>query len=62
MQDILFWISFFGPPLFIVLLTIWVFRPSARQYYHDVKHEIFNEDETLEPGNKPGSVDHSLRA
>ena len=62
MLDILFWMGFFGPPLFIVVLTIYVFRPSARQHYHDVKHDIFNEDKTLEPPKQNDSHDHSLKA
>ena len=62
MQELFFWISFFAPPLFIVALTIYVFRPSARQYYHDAKHEIFNEDEQLLPERKKDSHDHSLNA
>ncbi len=62
MQEVFFWISFFLPPLFIVALTIYVFRPSARQYYHEAKHEIFNEDKSLEPTPKSDSHDHSLKA
>lgn len=46
MHDTYFWISFFGAPLFLLLVTAFVFRPSARQHYRDAKKVIFVEDET----------------
>ncbi len=52
MHDIYFWIAFFGPPLFIVLLTAFVFRPSARQKYHEAKQVIFTDDEMAKCGGK----------
>ncbi len=45
MQEIVVWLGFFGAPLFVVLLTAYVFRPSARQHYHDAKQVIFTDDE-----------------
>lgn len=53
MHDVYFWITFFGPPLFILLLTAFVFRPSARQHYDEAKLAIFTEDELKRRGQKP---------
>ncbi len=52
MHDIYVWIAFFGPPLFIVLLTAFVFRPSARQKYREAKQVIFTDDEVAKPEGK----------
>lgn len=51
MHDIYFWIGFFGAPLFVIALTAYVFRPSARHQYHDAKQAIFAEDKNLQPKN-----------
>ncbi len=44
MHDSYFWIAFFGAPLFLLLVTAFVFRPSAREQYRDAKI-IFADDE-----------------
>ncbi len=41
MNDAYFWIAFFGAPLLLLLMTAFVFRPSARQQYREAKHVIF---------------------
>ena len=45
MQDVYFWIAFFGAPLFLFLVTAFVFRPSAREEYRHAKQVIFADDE-----------------
>ncbi len=55
MQEIFFWIGFFAAPLFIVLLTAYVFRPSARKHYHDAKQVIFTDDEIARRSGKSDS-------
>ncbi|MGD1983526.1 MAG: hypothetical protein PVF93_06425 [Chromatiaceae bacterium] len=45
MHDIYFWTAFFGAPLFLVLVTAFVFRPSAREDYRAAKQVIFTNDE-----------------
>lgn len=45
MHDAYFWIGFFGAPLFLLLVTAFVFRPSARDKYHAAKQVIFADDE-----------------
>ncbi len=62
MQEIFFWISFFGPPLAIALITVYVFRPSAREHYEEAKQVIFNEDENLEPARVSKPRDYDLKA
>lgn len=44
MHDATFWIAFFGAPLFLILITAFIFRPSARNQYREAKHVIFAED------------------
>lgn len=41
MHDAYFWIAFFGAPLFLLLITAFVFRPSASELYREAKHVIF---------------------
>jgi cbb3-type cytochrome oxidase subunit 3 len=41
MHNVYFWIAFFGAPLFLLLTTAFVFRPSARAQYREAKHIIF---------------------
>lgn len=41
MHDAFFWIAFFGAPLFLILVTAFVFRPSAREGYRAAKQVIF---------------------
>ncbi len=55
MQEIVVWLGFFAAPLFVVLLTAYVFRPSARQHYHDAKQVIFSDDEMAGRSGKSGS-------
>lgn len=45
MHDISFWMAFFGAPLFLLLMTAFVFRPSAREQYREAKNVIFTDDE-----------------
>ena len=45
MHDISFWIAFFGAPVFLFLVTAFVFRPSAREKYRAAKVTIFSDDE-----------------
>jgi cbb3-type cytochrome oxidase subunit 3 len=49
MPDVYFWIGFFGAPLLLFVVTAIVFRPSARQQYHEAKHAIFADDDALQP-------------
>jgi len=43
MYDIHSWITFFGAPLFLLFVTAYVFRPSAREHYREAKRVIFSE-------------------
>ena len=49
MQDIHFWIAFFGAPLFLFLVTAFVFRPSARAHYREAKQVIFADEKVANP-------------
>jgi len=44
MHDIYFWIAFFGAPLFLLAVTAFVFRPSARDDYREAKQVIFTDE------------------
>jgi len=44
MHDTYFWIAFFGAPLFLLLVTAFVFRPSAREQYHEARQVIFDDE------------------
>jgi cbb3-type cytochrome oxidase subunit 3 len=44
MHDTYFWAAFFGAPLFLILMTAFVFRPSARQQYREAKRVIFADE------------------
>ena len=44
MYDAHFWIAFFGAPLLLLLVTAFVFRPSARERYREAKQVIFAEE------------------
>jgi cbb3-type cytochrome oxidase subunit 3 len=44
MHDSYFWITFFGAPLFLLLVTAFVFRPSARDQYREAKQVIFADE------------------
>jgi cbb3-type cytochrome oxidase subunit 3 len=48
MHDAHFWIAFFGAPLFLLLVTAFVFRPSSRERYREAKQVIFS-DESVAP-------------
>jgi len=45
MHNAYFWIAFFGAPLFLLLVTAFVFRPSARQQYREAKQVIFADEQ-----------------
>ena len=45
MHDFGFWAAFFGAPLFLLLVTAYVFRPSAREDYRAAKQVIFTDEE-----------------
>ena len=62
MQEIFTWIAYFAPPLFVVLITLYVFRPSAKQDYEDAGRVIFSEDQSLEPVRVSKPRDHSFKA
>jgi cbb3-type cytochrome oxidase subunit 3 len=47
MHDVSFWIAFFGAPLFLFLVTAFVFRPSARERYREAKQVIFADDDVV---------------
>jgi len=55
MHDADFWIAFFGAPLFLLLITAFVFRPSARAQYREAKQVIFADE-------KPGRARHGRPA
>jgi hypothetical protein len=44
MHDMYFWIAFFGAPLFLPLMTAFIFRPSACEHYREAKLVIFAND------------------
>jgi len=44
MHDAYFWTAFFGAPLFLFLVTAFVFRPSARAQYREAKRVIFTDE------------------
>lgn len=52
MHDAYFWVAFFGAPLFLLLVTTFVYRPSARERYREAKRVIFADVKAA----------HSLRA
>lgn len=45
MSNLLFWLSFFGVPLLLVLIAAYVFRPSARDAYRAAKRIPFTNAE-----------------
>ena len=47
MSDAYFSIAFFGAPLFLLAITAFVFRPSARELYREAKHVIFADETTV---------------
>ena len=53
MHDAYFWIAFFGAPLFLLLITAFVFRPSAREQYREAKHVIFADEKVTHPRRAP---------
>jgi len=48
MHDAYFWIAFFGAPLFLILITAIVFRPSTRNQYREAKQVIFADERTAD--------------
>ena len=55
MHDTYFWIAFFGAPLFLMLVTAFVFRPSARERYREAKQVIFADEGVVHPRRRSGS-------
>ena len=49
MHDAFFWVAFFGAPLFLLLVTAFVYRPSARERYHEAKLVIFADEKAIKP-------------
>jgi cbb3-type cytochrome oxidase subunit 3 len=49
MHDSYFWIAFFGAPLLLLLVTAFVFRPSARDQYREAKQVIFDDEKMTYP-------------
>lgn len=49
MHDTYFWIAFFAAPLFLLLVTAFVFRPSAREQYREAKQVIFDDARKTHP-------------
>ena len=49
MHDVYVWIAFFGAPLFLMLVTAFVFRPSARGQYREAKQLIFADEKANLP-------------
>jgi cbb3-type cytochrome oxidase subunit 3 len=49
MNDAYFWIGFFGAPLFLLLVTAFVYRPSAREQYREAKQVIFADEKVTLP-------------
>ena len=62
MSDIFIWISFVGPPLFVILVTAYVFWPSNRKRFHDAKQVIFYDDEIHELSRKHQQQQGKLKA
>ena len=46
MHDAYYWVAFFGAPLFLLLVTAFVYRPSARDQYREAKQVIFANEKT----------------
>jgi cbb3-type cytochrome oxidase subunit 3 len=53
MHDAHFWIAFFGAPLFLLFVTAFVFRPSARGRYREAKQVIFADDSAMTGQRRP---------
>lgn len=51
MFDLHFWVAFFGAPLLLVLITAYVYRPSARQKYSAAKQIPFDRTKRV---SRPG--------
>lgn len=45
MNEVFTWIGYLAAPLFLVLLVLWVYRPSARQDYDKAKQIPFADDD-----------------
>ena len=54
MHDFYFWTAFFGAPLFLLLVTAFVFRPSAREGYRAAKQVIFTDEHMQGRNPRPG--------
>ena len=49
MHDAYFWVAFFGVPLFLLLVTAFVYRPSARDRFREAKQVIFTDKKAAHP-------------
>ena len=45
MHDFHFWLSFLGAPIFLIAITAYVYRPSARAAYREAKRLPFADRE-----------------
>ena len=54
MDDLYFWTSFFGAPLFLLLVTALVFRPAAREHYRAAKQVIFADEDRQQAHRQRG--------
>jgi cbb3-type cytochrome oxidase subunit 3 len=45
MENLLFWIAFLGIPMLLVLISLYVYRPSMREKYREAKRIPFLEPE-----------------
>ena len=49
MHNAYFWAAFFGAPLFLLLVTAFVYRPSARERFREAKLVIFADKKAAKP-------------
>ena len=54
MHNAYFWIAFFGAPLFLLLVTAFDFRPSARGQYREPKQVTLAEEKVTHPASGSG--------
>ena len=55
MHDAFVWVAFFGAPVLLLLVTAFVFRPSAREHYREAKQVIFADEGAGRPRHAPRS-------
>ncbi|MGB5199874.1 MAG: hypothetical protein WBN68_08850 [Sedimenticolaceae bacterium] len=56
MNDVYFWIAFFAAPVFLMLVTAFVFRPSAAGRYREAKYVIFSDAQDVD--RRRGALRH----